>query len=295
MELLWKMIVSATNAKRMKYLRDSMMYNSVVIADKNNHIDNHRIKMCDRYTNLEVWFLCWDIPKYSDTIKFNEYHETLCDRIIKRGSNHPTLTPMTNNYSDIIFKFLRQRSPSINILHTNSHQANILLMDDIETTIESIKMQLPLSSWIMRENTTKKSINEQVPLSNIPLVTYIRLEIVQMISLTEYINNCPELSVILNKHHITLLYGSNFIIQNYWIDVENREYLIELDSVCYDTNIMAITLKNFHLPCINDVPHITIAMRPGVKPFTSNIMLAKEHTKIPLHNMYVTACGPIST
>jgi hypothetical protein len=95
--------------------------------------------------------------------------------------------------------------------------------------------------------------------------------------------------------HVTLAH-SRTDLHKYWSLQEKKNWSLDIKSICYNENIMAITLKNFVFPIENVIPHITIAMTPDTKPFESNSMLEdmyRTHKTISL-DMKITAFGPVA-
>ncbi|KAI0341315.1 hypothetical protein BDW22DRAFT_1358802 [Trametopsis cervina] len=88
-----------------KLLRD----HDVVIADKNNHLRQHRQALRDKVKNIvppvRLIAMNWSFDLPTSTI-----HRICGDRIIARGDNHQSLQadPTTKSHEDVIRMFLRQ-------------------------------------------------------------------------------------------------------------------------------------------------------------------------------------------
>ena len=65
-----------------------------------------------------------------------------------------------------------------------------------------------------------------------------------------------------------------------------------VDFICYNDNVIAITIENFSECCENNISHITIAMTRDTSPYESNRMLENKHIKIPVC-VTIEAHGPL--
>ncbi|KAG0314332.1 hypothetical protein BGZ99_008208 [Dissophora globulifera] len=86
--------------------------NTVVIADRNNFESVHRERIMEgvrkRYPRTRFVALYWR----HDKLPFNRIREIETERVIKRGSNHQSLTPeYCPEFEGIIYKFLKDFQP----------------------------------------------------------------------------------------------------------------------------------------------------------------------------------------
>jgi RNA ligase/tRNA ligase kinase domain/Fungal tRNA ligase phosphodiesterase domain len=285
----------------------TLMHNRVVIADRNNHLAGQRKKLvgtCDRlFPNLQIWFISWDIPDNRDKHNLLLYCNTLCDRIIQRSRNHPTLTPQVRDYRTIVHRFMHQRSPTTGDRAMESgavdaFRANVRLADDATDTILEISRQLPLFLWTA-EFAILRAQEHQYDL--IPRSQKQRNAVVHLVVAPEQISDIIAMvprafSRAAKDYHITLYYGSDDTdLCRRWTDVQCRDWAIDVQSVCFDDTIMAVIVAPvlpFAVPCCNTLSHITIAMRPGVSPVMSNAMLLGKHNTIALPGKVIFAHGP---
>jgi tRNA splicing ligase len=307
---------------------NSMTYNNIVIADRNNHLAKQRKTLYEKcsqeFPHLEVWFINWHIPKINrdDTEEIRLISSILRDRIILRGDNHPTLTPAMDNYKEIINQFLYQRSPNTddNAMGSGASdalRAELIIAASIEETIKSIIQQLPVFERITQE-IIERATDYQYPLQYTPTpilslfppslslsptlpppknmciqITVTKDQISDLLDMAY--THRPEFTKRPKDYHITLYYGPNgTTIHKYWENIQFKEWDIEIESLCFNNDIAALTLRNFPFSCSNSIPHITIAMRPETQPFMSNDMLEETETitKITLADTCIRAHGP---
>lgn len=280
---------------------ESLLYNSIVIADRNNHLISQRKKLIETCTshisNIKIWILEWDIP--TDKNKFLDYKQILYERVENRGENHMTLTPKTDKYKEIIDSFLEKRTSLEYDFKTLYEGMNIRVIklyvrDSLEHNMSVISNELGLPELIMKHH-INKSLQYIIPVS-VPIlnksVKYWGLSVEK--SQLQFIDNLigfKNMTKIPKDMHITLAY-SRQDLHEYWKLYEKKTWTLDVDSICYNDKIIAITLKNFKFPCENNIPHITIAMTQETKPFESNYMLENAHTKISL-SLQIDAFGPI--
>jgi hypothetical protein len=161
--------------------------------------------------------------------------------------------------------------------------------------MQVISNELGLPELIMKHHINKSLqyiIPVSVPVINNSEVKYWGLSVEK--SQLQFIDNLvcvKNMTKIPKDMHITLAY-SRQDLHEYWKLYEKKTWTLDVDSICYNDKVIAITIKNFKFPCENDIPHITIAMTPETKPFESNYMLENAHTKISL-NLQIEAFGPI--
>ena len=92
------------------------------------------------------------------------------------------------------------------------------------------------------------------------------------------------------ESHVTLSYYRRDLC-NYWKSHNKQKWTLVVDSICYNDNVIAITLEKFSDQCENTISHITIAMTQNTSPYESNRMLANTHHKIPIR-VTIEAHGP---
>jgi hypothetical protein len=217
-----------------------------------------------------------------------------------RGENHMTLTPKTDKYKEIIDSFLEKRTSLEYDFKTLYKDMNIIIIklclrDSLEHNMQVISNELGLPELIMKHHINKSLqyiIPVSVPVINNSEVKYWGLSVEK--SQLQFIDNLvcvKNMTKIPKDMHITLAY-SRQDLHEYWKLYEKKTWTLDVDSICYNDKVIAITIKNFKFPCENDIPHITIAMTPETKPFESNYMLENAHTKISL-NLQIEAFGPI--
>lgn len=278
------------------YVEHAMIFNKVVIADRNNHLISQRVKlinMCaNLYKNLDIWFISWDIPHNKDKIKLIQYNDILCSRIANRGNNHLNLTPSIIDFKEIVYRFLINRSPDINDITMgtdaiNTLRANIYLSSTIESTMRLIEKQLPLHEWAIHNTIySLKNYQYTFPVKKVCIQLCIKKEDIQIINIV----NPDNFTKLIKDYHITLYYGNDdTLLYKYWKNIDYKIWNMKLESICFNDFIMAISVLQFDHKCDN--PHITISMRPDVSPVMSNYMLKNNHEKIPL-NVTINASGP---
>jgi hypothetical protein len=91
--------------------------------------------------------------------------------------------------------------------------------------------------------------------------------------------------------HLTLAY-SRQDLKDYWKLQDKQKWTLDVDSICYNDCVIAVSFKNDGLQIENINPHITIAMTQETSPFQSNNMLVNEHRKESLC-LKIEAFGPI--
>lgn len=274
---------------------ESLLYNDIVIADRNNHLMTQRNKLvesCKSYIpNLKIFVMNWNIPK-----DISKYRDILYERLVNRGDNHLTLTSKNENLKEVIDSFLQKRNPldkkyDLWFETDNVYSVHLNIQDNLECNLLAIVDGLCLPQLILKHH-IKNALQYIIPdivTNKIPkywglTVDKSQLEFIDTIGFTQFPKNL----------HVTLAY-SRTDLQKYWSLQEKKTWTLELGSVCYNENIMAITLNNFIFPIENIIPHITIAMTPNTKPFESNSMLENingKYSKIAL-DMKITAYGPV--
>lgn len=274
---------------------ENLLYNHIVIADRNNHLTSQRQKLvesCRSYIpKLQIWVLNWVISKDEKTSNI------LYERIETRGENHLTLTPKNDKYKEVIDSFLQKRNSldtkyDLWLTHPYAYVdvVDLNIEDDLEYNMNRIVKEIDLQEFIVNHH-IQKSIQYTVPDTDTILdkkpkfwglsVNKSQLELIDTLGFTKFPKDL----------HITLAY-SREDLHKFWSLQEKKTWTLNVDSICYNDNIIAITIKDFRFPCENDIPHITIAMTPETSPFESNSMLANEHKKISL-DMKIVGFGPI--
>ena len=284
----------------------SLLYNSTVIADRNNHIVSQRMTLIEscksRFPNIKICILEWDIPSVNDIDVYNEYKQTLYERVEKRGENHTTLTPKNVKYKEIIDSFLEKRTPLEVDFKKQLYQCadikviRLNLRDSIEHSVRVISNEFE----IQEDNVNfhiEKSLRYEIP-SSVREVKYWGLSVSQeqrqfiINKIMELGDNLMEsMTKIPKDMHLTLAY-SRQDLKNYWKSYDKRKWILDVDSICYNDCVAAINIKNFGFQIENDIPHITIAMTPTSTPFQSNNMFINEHCKKSLC-VQIEAFGPI--
>ena len=284
----------------------SLLYNSIVIADRNNHVISQRMTLIEscilRFPNIKIYILEWDIPSVNDVDLYNEYKQMLYERIENRGENHMTLTPKNDKYKDVIDSFLEKRtSLEIDFKKSLYQSANIKvirvnLRDSIEHSVRVISNELEIQEENINFN-IEKSLRYKIPLSTRE-VKYWGLSVskeqrrIIINSITELGDKILENMTKFPKDmHLTLAY-SRQDLKNYWSSYGKRKWTLDVDSICYNDCVAAINFKNFELQIENNVPHITIAMTPTSMPVQSNNMFINEHCKKSLC-VQIEVFGPI--
>ena len=278
---------------------ESLLYNSIVIADRNNHLISQRKKLIETCTthisNINICILEWDIPTNKDKKEFLDYKQILYERVENRGENHMTLTPKNEKYKEIIDSFLEKRTPLEYDFKTlydgmNIRVIKLYVRDSLDHNMRVISNELGLSELIMKR-CINKSLQYKIPPVSVPNVKYWGLSVDK--TQLKFIDNLIGLkqTKIPKDMHITLAY-SRQDLHEYWKLYEKKTWTLDIDSICYNDNVIAVTIKNFRFPCENVTPHITIAMTPETKPFESNYMLEHPTKRVSL-DMQIEAFGPI--
>lgn len=83
--------------------------NNVVIADRNNHLTQHREGIREAVSSLQppprLIALNWSITSETPAT----VHRIVTDRIVSRGDNHQTLTPgNAADYEEVVWRFLKE-------------------------------------------------------------------------------------------------------------------------------------------------------------------------------------------
>ncbi|KAJ3297726.1 hypothetical protein HK104_000204 [Borealophlyctis nickersoniae] len=89
---------------------EAFQENDVVIADKNNHMKEHRRDITRdfkrTYPQGRIIALDWQIEK----MDAEQYVALAVDRVLQRGENHQSLTPSrTKDFRNVIWRFVRSR------------------------------------------------------------------------------------------------------------------------------------------------------------------------------------------
>ncbi|KWU43436.1 RNA ligase [Rhodotorula sp. JG-1b] len=98
----------------LKAIRTMLDKESVVIADKNNHVAKHRADLVSLAESLypkhtvRLVALVW--PTNSESLSRDKFHALCASRIVDRGQNHQTLRA-GGEHEQIIWKFLGQHEP----------------------------------------------------------------------------------------------------------------------------------------------------------------------------------------
>ena len=279
---------------------ESLLYNSIVIADRNNHLISQRKKLIETCTthisNINICILEWDIPTNKDKKEFLDYKQILYERVENRGENHMTLTPKNEKYKEIIDSFLEKRTPLEYDFKTLYEGMNIRVIklyvrDSLDHNMQVISNELGLGlSELIMKRCINKSLQYKIPPVSVPTVKYWGLSVDK--TQLKFIDNLIGLKQTKTPKdmHITLAY-SRQDLHEYWKLYEKKTWTLDVDSICYNDNVIAVTIKNFRFPCEN-VPHITIAMTQETKPFESNYMLEHPTKRVSL-DMQIVAFGPI--
>ena len=293
-----------------KCIVESLLYNSIVIADRNNHTINQRKQLVEscksRFPDIKIWILEWIIPSVKDNNKMNEIKQILYERVENRGENHQTLTPKTKNYKEIIDSFLEKRTDveydfkTSHYENTNISLVRLQVRDSIATNIRIICDELEVfpQSGDDIQRFIDDSLYYTIPKSIIN-VRYWGFSVSkeQMVIINNLIQDNVDSSIlkkmtkIPKENHITLAYSRKDLCE-YWKSYEQQKWNLEVDSICYNNDIIAITLKNFDVKCENSISHITIAMTHGTFPYESNNMVSNTCNKIPIR-VCIEAFGPI--
>jgi tRNA ligase len=284
----------------------ALLYNSFVIADRNNHLIGQRMSLVEsckaRFPDINIWILEWDIPSDKKKNAYNEYKQILYERVEHRGENHLTLTPKNEKYKEIIDSFLEKRT-SLEIdfkkslyNNTNVKVAHLYLRDSIEESIRIISNKFGIKEENMNLH-IDKSLQYQIPVSTRE-VKYWGLSLSQeqrqilINSVIELDDNLFKKMTKITKHmHLTLAY-SRQDLKDYWKLQDKQKWTLDVDSICYNDCVIAVSFKNDGLQIENINPHITIAMTQETSPFQSNNMLVNEHRKESLC-LKIEAFGPI--
>ncbi|KXS10539.1 hypothetical protein M427DRAFT_159045 [Gonapodya prolifera JEL478] len=105
-----------TKKNPMKHFADAILTefrdHDVVIADKNNHLFEHREKLVatvrNHFPGCKVVAMDWQV----DPAREKEILDVTAQRVISRGENHQSLTPgRTAEFQKILQRFIRERNP----------------------------------------------------------------------------------------------------------------------------------------------------------------------------------------
>lgn len=209
---------------------------NIVMADKNNHLRQHRGTLCEKVKSIyphTLWVvaLYWNI----ETVSENEILEFTRERIEKRGENHQTLTPVkVGNYPSIIKTFLN------NFENLDLSSSDDSLIDEV------IEVEFKESS--------KSIVQKIIKQLNLPPVSSEKIdEALQQVYNIKVTNSKPA------KKLKALYYGINFNPLNISGLVEKY---FELYAQQYPkTNYLAEIQKIFKNKNFMQKEHVTLAYR----------------------------------
>lgn len=94
-----------------KTVMDAFRTHSTVFADRNNHLEIHRLRLSEQfkaiYPNGRILALDWEIQNLPP----QEVIDESIARVIRRGENHQTLTPSNPVFRKVAASFVRHRAP----------------------------------------------------------------------------------------------------------------------------------------------------------------------------------------
>ena len=217
------------NRKVQKFTKcviESLMFNSIVIADRNNHLIGQRkdlVLSCkSRFPHIKIIVIEWVIPSEKDLHWFKEF---LYERVEERGENHKTLTPKNIKYKEIIDEFLEKRMDLDYDLkyYDTSNISFIQLQTDnsIDHNIRHIckEIRLPLENQILEsiiENSLQYKIDGPEPSYWGLSVCKEQLKIIVDLIVENIDCTISEMMVKKPKeNHVTLAYSRRDLC-NYW-------------------------------------------------------------------------------
>lgn len=105
---------------------------NIVIADRNNHLTQHRSGIREAVSSIEpkprLIALNWSITAAGPAT----VHRIVTDRIVSRGDNHQTLRPRaTAEYEDIVWRFLRDSE------ELAEHEVDEVIEMEVDESIEN--------------------------------------------------------------------------------------------------------------------------------------------------------------
>ncbi|KAF7761350.1 hypothetical protein Agabi119p4_9342 [Agaricus bisporus var. burnettii] len=117
-----------------KSVKDLLKKRNVVIADKNNHLRQHRHQLHQVAIRskppAKLIALNWSVVDKSPEIA----HQICADRIVNRGLNHQTLVAEGSKHENVIWKFLENGQALIE--HEVDECIEMNIEDDLETMVK---------------------------------------------------------------------------------------------------------------------------------------------------------------
>ncbi|CAG8654477.1 5817_t:CDS:2, partial [Paraglomus occultum] len=298
-----------TRSKFHKAILTEFETKEVVIADRNNHVIKLRETLIDavrvRYPNVHIIAITWKYPSK------DEVFQITVERVRNRGKNHQSLTTDNVGYEKIIKSFLNTFQP----INTDKRPDNLVedvieveITSDIKTSLLTVidklkplldvkkpgddELENVLEAVTSYKPSIKKAIKKAKPFYYaIPIRDDLEDVIREYFSThpnadSKLFNDLVKSDRIFKNLHVTLCHRedvkANQSLRTQWNrlnNLVNTEVQITLDKLVFDSEVMALTVKDISpnsIPCVNKYPHITVGtISPEVKPFKALKLLEK--------------------
>ena len=264
-------------------------YSSINLQNLIYLIFYHPDDLCDYYENME--------DKIS-TMEFHNAKKMVMDRINKRGAGHINLFP-TPGLLTILNGFIEsyeyldeyEKCQCIKIIYIDMTLKKEEILNCILNELKTLDIiQVPNVNEKLMEKTINEVLKEEELLANKNTKNSKTLYWGAFVQDPNYLVNNKHISTFMNENkefklkdefHCTMLYvnGDNKIKEANVSKWNEKNVQIIITHLVYDDKIAVLKIK-CDFPTETSIPHITLALKEGVKPFYANEMLLKDHKEI---------------
>lgn len=251
--------------------------NRLVVLDKCHHTDIVRDSTISNIKNVSDRLYFVEMMHPDDTDFPIKGAEISAERIYCRGLHHSTLIP-TGALPKIISGFVSSWVPI-------TDRSNVIRLD---MTKDPISLANELNSILGLKPTISAEISydvvtarESARINKKNKVLFWALDVGQLGQKIDWLESHHDY-VSLDRNHVTLAYRTDaeFELMDSKYTV-GQIVKIQVNALAFDDKAVALVLKrDFFVH--NESPHITLALKDGVKPVYSNTMLQNEHNEMPM-------------
>lgn len=251
--------------------------NQLVVLDKCHHTDAIRENTISHIRDISDRLYFIEMMHPDDQEFPIKSAEISIERIYRRGLHHSTLIP-TGALPKIISNFVSSWVP----INDRSNVIRLDMTKDPISLVKELSAILELNETISAEKAYEIiTTREYAKINKKNKVLFWAIDVGQIEKKIDWLITHPDYTAV-NRNHITLAYQTDaefeLIDSMYTV---GQILKIHVNSLAFDEKAVALMVEKDFFGH-NEIPHITLALKDGIKPVYSNTMLQNNPNIIPM-------------